>query len=185
MRKTRNVALTFAVLACALGAVTRLGAQTSGDVSTEYNRVRNETFVRMEKVQLDGENQLGAFYSFPGRTQQAPVADLTVHFVRSGADWAYHYAYDVVLLLDDKTQLPLTRAQRRASVGHGFVLEQIFIAVSRQQASQIAQAHKVEMKVGGKGFVWSDPLQRSFRQMAMLAARDSAPGAAVPQASGR
>ena len=181
MQKT----LTIAALACALSAVNRLGAQTTGDVRTEYNPARNETFVRMEKVPLDGENKVGAFYSFPGRTQQAPVADLTVHFVRSGADWAYQYGYDVVVLLDDKTQLPLTRAQRRTSVGHGFVLEQIFIAVTRQEALQIAQAHKVGIKVGAKGFGWSDSLQRSFRQLALLAAGDSAMGAAVPQNSGR
>ena len=156
-------------LLLAFALTTRLGAQDTSDVTTEFFGAKNQTLVRMGKLSLDGQNQLGAFYSFAGRAQQAPVPELTLHFVRSGSQWAYAYDYNVVVVLDDKTRMPLPRARRSTSVGEGYRLEQIFIAVSREQAAQIAQARKVQMNVGTSAFVWTDSLQRAFRQMSAMA----------------
>ena len=160
-----SVALLFAV-----GAATQLGAQAksvngASDVSSEFNTARGQTIVEMGKKPLDPNTRLGAFYSFPGHIQQAPVPELTLQLVRSAPTWAYAYDHSVMLVLDEKTRIPMTRAQRAASVGEGYTLEQIFIAVSREQAAQIAQARKVEMKVGSDAFVWSDSLQHAFREM--------------------
>jgi hypothetical protein len=156
-------------LLLAFAITTRLGAQDTSEVTTEFFGAKNQTLVRMGKLSLDSENQLGAFYSFAGRAQQAPVPELTLHFVRSGAQWAYAYDYNVVVVLDDKTRMPLPRARRSTSVGEGYMLEQIFIPVSREQAARIAQARKVQMNVGTKAFVWTDSLQQAFRQMSALA----------------
>ena len=158
--------LTIATIAAALAATAPLGAQETHGISTEYRPARNETFVRMNKLPLDSANQIGAFYAYAGHTQQAPASELTVHVVHSGAAWAYATGHEVVLVLDGRTRLPLTRAQRATSVGEGYVLEQLFIAVPRQQATQIAQARQVEMKVGDRAFTWSDSLQRAFREIA-------------------
>lgn len=161
MRKVR----WQAALLLALGAAARLGAQASPDVSTEFLQSRGQTLVTMGKMALDRESKLGAFYAFAGRTQQAPVPELTLHLVHSGAQWAFAYDHTVVLVLDDKSRMPLPRALRSASVGEGYMLEQIMMPLSREQAAQIAQARKVEMKVGSNNFVWSDTLQRAFRQI--------------------
>ena len=152
-----------AALFLALGATTRLGAQASPDVNTEF--LRGQTLVTMGKIDLDRESKLGAFYSFVGRTQQAPVPEVMLHLVHSGTQWAYAYDHTVVLVLDDKSRMPLPRAVRSSSVGEGYMLEQIMMPLSREQAAQIAQARKVEMKVGSNAFVWSDTLQRAFRQI--------------------
>lgn len=154
-----------AALLLAVGATTRLGAQGSPDLSTEFVQSRGQTLVKMEKVALDHESQLGAFYTFVGRTQQAPVTEVTLHLVHSGAQWAYAYDHTVVLVLDDKSQMPLPRAQRTSSVGEGYMLEQIMMTISRDQAARIAQARKVEMKVGSNSYVWSDTLQRAFQRV--------------------
>jgi len=166
--------LTIAMIAGALAAAAPLGAQGMHEISAEYRPARNETFVRMKKLPLDGENQIGAFYAYSGHTQQAPANEVTVHVVHSGAAWAYAAGYDVVVVLDGNTRVPLTRAQRATSVGEGYVLEQLFIAVPRQQATQIAQAQKVEMKVGGRDFTWSDSLQQAFREIAASAGTGAA-----------
>jgi hypothetical protein len=163
-----------AALFLALGAATRLGAQGHADVSTEFLQSRGQTIVTMEQVQLDPESRLGAFYAFAGRTQQVPVPELTLHFIRSGAQWAYAYDHTVVLVLDEKSRVPLSRALRSTSVGEGYVLEQIMMPLSREQAAKIAQARTVEMRVGSNAFVWSDTLQRAFRQM-VASAGGSAP----------
>lgn len=157
--------LTIAMIAGAFAAFAPLGAQATQDISAEYRPARNETFVRMKKLPLDNENQIGAFYAYSGHTQQAPVNEVTVHVVHSGAAWAYAAGYDVVLVLDGSKRVPLARTQRATSVGEGYVLEQLFIAVPRQQATQIAQAHQVQMKVGDRAFTWSDSLQRAFREI--------------------
>lgn len=161
---TRVIALLFA-----LAAALPLSAQGTADITTEFFGRKNQTLVRMGKVPLDHENQLGAFYSFVGAAQQAPVPELVLHFVRSGSQWAYAYDYSVVVVLDDKTRMPLPRARRATSVGEGYTLEQIFIAVTREQAAQIAHAQKVRMSVGPRAFVWTDSLQRAFREMNTLA----------------
>ena len=168
MRSTRTIA-KLAMIAGAFAAFAPLGAQDVHDISTEYRPARNETFVRMKKLALDNENQIGAFYAYSGHTQQAPVNEVTMHVVHSGAAWAYAMGYNVVVVLDGNTRVPLPRAQRATSVGDGYVLEQLFIAVPRQQAAQIAQAHKVEMKVGDRAFTWSDSLQHAFGEIAASA----------------
>src|SRR3954463_6647338 len=91
IKLSRGVALLFALV-----VTTRLGAQATPEVTTEFFGAKGQTLVRMGKIPLDGENQLGAFYTFAGRAQQAPVAELTLHFVRSGAQWAYASGHDVV-----------------------------------------------------------------------------------------
>ena len=154
-----------AALLLTLAAAPRLGAQASADLSTEFLPSRGQTLVEMEKKPLDRVSRLGAFYSFPGRTQQAPVPELTLHLVRSSNQWAWAYDHTVVLVLDDKSRLPLPRALRSTHVGEGYMLEQIMMTLSREQATQVAKASKVEMKVGSDAFVWSDTLQRAFRQM--------------------
>jgi hypothetical protein len=160
----RKSYLTVALL-LALGATSRLGAQASADVSSEFNTPRGQTIVEMGKKPLDSNTRLGAFYAFPGHIQQAPASELTLHLVRSAPTWAYAYDHSVVLVLDEKTRIPFAQAKRATSVGEGYNLEQIFIAVSREQASQIAQARKVEMKVGSSAYVWSDSLQHAFREI--------------------
>ena len=154
-----------AALFLALGATTRLAAQGRSDLTTEFLQSRGQTLVEMGKMPLDRESKLGAFYGFAGRVQQAPVPEVTLHLVRSSTQWAYAYDHTVVLVLDDKSRMPLPRARRSSSVGEGYILEQIMMPLSREQAAQIAQARKVEMKVGSSAFVWSDTLQRAFRQM--------------------
>jgi len=157
-----------AALFLALGATTPLGAQGSAqttDVSAEFLQSRGQTIVTMEKKALDPQSKLGAFYGFPGRTQQAPAPELTLHLVRSGTQWAWAYDHTVVLVLDDKSRIPLPRAIRSATVGEGYMLEQIMMPLSRVQATQVAQARKVTMQVGADAFVWSDTLQRAFRQL--------------------
>ena len=124
----------------------------------------------MEKKSLDPVSRLGAFYAFPGQTQQAPVPEITLHLVRSSIQLAWAYYHTVVLVLDDKSRLPLPKASRSASVGEGYMLEQIMMTLSREQATQVARANKVELKVGSSAFVWSDTLQRAFRQMVESAA---------------
>ena len=158
-----------AALFLALAAAPRLGAQATTDVSTQFLQSRGQTLVEMEKKALDRESRLGAFYAFDGRTQQAPAPELTLHLVRSAAQWAWAYDHTVVLVLDDKSRVPLTRAIRSTSVGEGYMLEQIMMPLSRAQAAQVAQAHKVEMKVGSNAFVWSDTLQRAFREIVATA----------------
>lgn len=160
MRSYMTVALVIA-----LGATGRLGAQVSANVSSEFNTPRGQTIVEMAKKPLDSHTRLGAFYSFPGHIQQSPAPELTLHLVRSAPTWAFAYDHSVMLVLDDRTRLPFAQAKRATSVGEGYTLEQIFVAVSREQASQIAQARKVEMKVGSSAFVWSDSLQHAFREM--------------------
>jgi hypothetical protein len=152
-------------LTVALCAATTLGAQGSADVSSEFNTARGQTIVEMGKMPLDPNTRLGAFYGFPGHVQHAPAPELTLHLVRSAPTWAFAYDHSVMLVLDEKTRIPMTQARRAASVGEGYTLEQIFIAVSREQASQIARARRVEMKVGSSDFVWSDTLQRAFREI--------------------
>lgn len=154
-----------AALLLTLGAAPRLGAQGTPDVSAEFLQSRGQTIVTMEKKALDPESRLGAFYAFAGRTQQAPAAGLTLHLVRSANQWAWAYDHTVILVLDDKSRVPLPAATRSATVGEGYMLEQIMMPLSREQAAQVAQARKVEMKVGSNDFVWSDTLQRAFRQL--------------------
>ena len=154
-----------AALLLALAAAPRLGAQGSPVVSTEFLQSRNQTIVTMEKQALDPESSLGEFYGFAGRTQQAPEPELTLHLVRSASQWAWAYDHTVVLVLDDRNRVSLPGATRSATVGEGYMLEQIMMTMSREQAAQVAQAHKVELKVGGNAFVWSDTLQRAFRQI--------------------
>lgn len=79
------------------------------------------------------------------------------------------YDHTVVLVLGDRSRVPLPRAIRSATVGDGYMLEQIMMTLSREQAAQIAQARKVEMKVGSNAFVWSDTLQRAFREIVATA----------------
>jgi hypothetical protein len=158
-------AYSMAALVLVLGAAPRLGAQASADVTTEFLQSRGQTLVTMEKKALDPVSRLGAFYAFPGRIQQAPVPELTLHLVRSANQWAWAYDHTVVLVLDDRSRLPLPRAIRSSTVGEGYMLEQIMMPLSREQAAQIARARKVEMKVGSAAFVWSDTLQRAFREM--------------------
>lgn len=159
--------VTIAGIALVLSA--RLGAQTTVDVTTEFDSVRNRTIVTMEKVPLDRENELGAFYAYDGRAQSAAVPEFTLHFVHMGPQWAYIYAGDPVLMLDDRTPLPLTRVKRAMRAGDGYVLEQMFLFVSLEQAAQIAQARKVAMTVGNNQFVWSDTLHGAFRHMTQFA----------------
>ena len=154
-----------AALFFALCTAPRLGAQATSDVTSEFLQSRGQTLVEMEKKALDAESRLGAFYAFPGRTRQAPVSELTLHLVRSANQWAWAYDHTVVLVLDDRSRVAFPRAIRSATVGEGYRLEQIMMTLSREQAAQIAQARKVEMKVGSNAFVWSDTLQRAFREM--------------------
>jgi hypothetical protein len=158
-----------AALAFALGAAPRLGAQQRAAVSTEFLQSRGQTLVEMEKQALDPVTRLGAFYAFPGRIQQAPASELTLHLVRSASQWAWAYDHTVVLVLDDRSRLPFPRAIRSAHVGEGYMLEQIMMTLSREQAAQIAKARKVEMKVGPDAFVWSDTLQQAFREIVATA----------------
>lgn len=153
-----------AALCLAVGAI-RLGAQASPHVTTEFLPSRGQTLVEMAKMPLDRESKLGAFYGFTGRVQPVPAPELTLHLVHSSAQWAYALDHTVVLVLDDRSTMPLPRARRSTSVGEGYQLEQIMMTLSREQAAQIAQAKKVEMKVGGRAFVWSDTLQQAFRQI--------------------
>jgi hypothetical protein len=149
----------------ALGATTRLGAQGSPDVTTEFLQSRGQTLVEMAKMPLDRESKLGAFYGFDGRVKPVPAPEVTLHLVHSSPQWAYAFDYTVVMVLDDKSRMPLPRARRSSHVGEGYQLEQIMMPLSREQAAQIARANKVEMKVGPRAFVWSDTLQRAFRQI--------------------
>ena len=115
---TSTLALALAMFAGALAAVAPLGAQGMQDISAEYRPARNETFVRMKKLPLDNENQIGAFYvRILGHTQKAPANEVTVHVVHSGAAWAYAAGYDVVVVLDGIGQPARRRARsaRRAS----------------------------------------------------------------------
>lgn len=161
----------LAATALALALATPLSAQHAPDVTTEFDSVRHRTIVTMAKVPLDREHELGAFYEYNGREQQAAVPEFTLHFVHMGAQWAYIYAGDPVLLLDDRTRMPLTRVTRAMKAGNGYVLEQMFLFISLAQASQIAQAHKVAMAVGTNQFVWSDSLHGAFRHMTAVAER--------------
>jgi len=158
-----------AALFLALATAPRLGAQakpdTTRDVSIEFLQSRGQTIVTMEKKALDPVSRLGAFYAFAGHTQQAPAPELTLHLVRSATQWAWAYDHTVVLVLDDKSRVSLPRAIRSATVGEGYMLEQIMMPLSREQAAQVAQARKVTMQVGGDAFVWSDTLQRAFREI--------------------
>ena len=160
-----------AALLLALGAAPRLGAQgsspsvSSPGVSSEFLQSRNQTIVTMEKQALDPESRLGAFYGFAGHTQQAPARELTLHLVRSAAQWAWAYDHTVVLVLDDRNRVSLPSAVRSATVGDGYMLEQIMMTLSREQAAQVAQARKVELRVGSNDFVWSDTLQQAFRHI--------------------
>jgi hypothetical protein len=165
-RRARKIALLFAF---GFAVAAPLAAQDTTEVTTEFFPAKHQTLVRMGKLSLDDESKLGAFYSFAGQAQQAPVPELTLHVVHSGAQWAYLEGYDVVIVLDDKTRIPLPRARRVASVGEGFTLEQIFIALPRAQADQIAHAQKVRMQVGPKQFVWTDSLQQTFREISARA----------------
>jgi hypothetical protein len=168
-----DVALTksywIAALFLAAATAPRLGAQakadTSSDVTTEFLQSRGQTLVTMEKQALDPVSRLGAFYAFPGRTQQGPAPELTLHLVRSANQWAWAYDHTVVLVLDDRSRVPLPGAMRSATVGEGYMLEQIMMPLSRDQAAQVAQARKVTLQVGGNAFVWSDTLQRAFREI--------------------
>ena len=170
-----------AALLLALAATTRLGAQgTAAAVTTEFLQSRGQTLVEMEKKSLDRESRLGAFYAFPGRIQQAPASELTLHIVRSSNQWAWAFDHTVVLVLDDKSRLPLPRAVRSATVGEGYMLEQIMMTLSREQATQVAQARKVTLQVGSNAFVWSDTLQRAFREIV-----SSADGSARADSSAR
>ena len=159
--------VTVAGIALVLSA--RLGAQTTADVTTEFDSVRNRTIVTMEKVPLDREHELGAFYAYDGRVQSTAVPEFTLHFVHMGPQWAYIYAGDPVLLLDDRTRMPLTRVTRAMRAGNGYVLEQMFFFLSLEQAARIAQARKVAMTVGSDQFVWSDTLHVAFRRMTQFA----------------
>lgn len=169
MTRFTDVAMTRAYLPAALlfalAAAPRLHAQAPTSVSTEFLQSRGQTLVEMEKKPLDSQSRLGAFYAFPGRVQQAPAQELTLHLVRSASQWAWAYDHTVVLVLDGKSRIPVPRALRSTSVGEGYMLEQIMMTLSRDQAAQIAKASKVEMKVGSDAFVWSDTLQRAFREM--------------------
>jgi hypothetical protein len=158
-----------AALFLSLAAVPRLRAQATADVTTQFLQSRGQTIVEMEKKALDRESRLGAFYDFSGLIQQAPAPELTLHLVRSANQWAWAYDHTVVLVHDDKSRVPLTRAIRSTSVGEGYMLEQIMMPLSHEQAAQIAKASKVEMKVGSDAFIWSDTLQRAFREIVATA----------------
>lgn len=154
-----------AALFLALATAPRLGAQATPDVSTEFVQSRGQTIVTMAKIPLDAESRLGAFYGFAGRTQQAPASELTLHLVHSGSQWAWAYDHTVTLILDDRSSVALPRAIRSTTVGEGYMLEQVMMPLSREQAEQVAHAHKVAMKVGASQYVWSDSLQRAFREI--------------------
>lgn len=160
---------TVTAAAFALAISVRLGAQTTADVTTEFDSVRNRTIVTMEKVPLDRENELGAFYAYDGRAQSAAVPEFTLHFVHMGQQWSYIYAGDPVLMLDDRTPIPLTRVTRAMRAGDGYVLEQMFLFLSLEQAARIARARKVAMTVGSNQFVWSRTLHDAFRHMTQFA----------------
>jgi hypothetical protein len=155
----------LAAMLLALAAAPRLGAQATPNVSTQFLPSRGQTLVEMDKKPLDAQARLGAFYAFPGQVQQAPAPELTLHLVRSSNQWAWAYDHTVILVLDGKSRLPFPRAIRSTHVGEGYMLEQIMMTLSREQAAQIANARKVEMKVGSDAFVWSDTLQAAFREM--------------------
>ena len=160
MRSYWRVALILAT-----GAATSAGAQSTPNVSSEFNTPRGQTIVEMAKIPLDSNTRLGAFYGFAGRVQQAPASELTLHIVRTAPTWAFAYDHSVMLVLDETTRLPIALSTRTATVGEGYALEQVLFAVSHDQASRIARAHKVEMRVGSSAFVWSDVLQQAFREI--------------------
>ena len=156
-------------LILAMGATTRAGAQGTPNVSSEFNAPRGQTIVEMAKMPLDSNTRLGAFFGFAGHVQQAPASELTLHIVRTAPTWAFAYDHSVMLVLDGTTRIPIALSTRSTTVGDGYALEQVLFAVSREQASQVARAHKVEMRVGSSGFVWSDALQQAFREIVATA----------------
>lgn len=142
-----------------------LVAQAVPPISVEFDRFKNVTVVRMEEVSLAEDVELNAFYSFAGQSQRKPQAGVALHFSRRGEDWEYLSYHEAVFLLDDRTRVDIGGGSHSGHIGSGYVLEQIFWNLNRSQATQIARAKKVEMRVGTSEFVWSDSLRRGFQQL--------------------
>ena len=124
----------------------------AGPITTEYNRMKDFTVVRLEKMNLEGSLNLDVSFVYPGKVYSTPE-DVIFHFSQSSDTWRYLSYHALSLLLNDTKHLELAKVTHHGSVGSGYVLEQMFAMVSVTQFQQIAASEKVEGQLGSTLFM--------------------------------
>ena len=120
------------------------------EITTTYDRIGNYTVVAADQFDLGGLKLRVSFF-YPGGVLRTPE-EVSFHFSRSATTWQYLTYRPVTVLLDDTTRLDLGKASHDGSVHRGSVLEQMFVKVHTVNFMQIAQAKKVEGRIGTTDF---------------------------------
>ena len=117
-----------------------------------------------------GDLKAGALYQVPGK-EPGPVPDQVVLvFVARGPDWQFLENADLILLADDSLRIPIGSLHHhgdvRTSRAGAFVREGMYATVSPEVFAQIAQAEKLEGKLGSRTFKFKGAHKKFFRAMA-------------------
>lgn len=123
----------------------------NGNITSQFDKFEKYTAISLEKMPISGGNserlELSAFF-IKSETSNTPPNSVILRFLSMSDDWRYLKYHDVSILADNRP-LSFSPSEHDGSVGSGYVLEFIDVALPYQTFVQMVNAGKVEMRVGG------------------------------------
>lgn len=196
-RKAKGI-LCVVLMAAAFGRLNRLEAfaQTgSSTISVDYDRFKDKTTVQTKEVDIGDLVQMGyrngehvvihpdalffwfkivGSYSFAGQ-QKTRVDSMNLFFMTTSRTWRFLNDTDLNVIADNE-RIPLGKMVRRGKAESLLrvvsVRETLGATIPSSTMSKIANAKKVEMRVGSIEFEFGDNERQALRELVKSAASD-------------
>lgn len=133
------------------------------EISSKYDRFENLTLVTLNLGTGDPDQvrsdpiaflrlpDFSLSYAYPGTDKRTP-SFITLAFSSSQRSWVYLDSHDVTILVDDSLRFqPDSRHDGKVG-GGGYVYENVFATLPIGEAVRLADAQKVEVRVGPREF---------------------------------
>jgi hypothetical protein len=161
----RTVLLTTLTLTAAILCAAQ---ERKPEIVAEYHRFDDVTVVRLRpmiitKLPTD-ELTLGASFENRGNLVR-PSDEASIHFVSISKEWRYTTDRSLILLIDGE-QLPLHTTDYSRLVDQGSAFESMSVELSHKTLARIANAKKVEGRLGQRKFELSKGMLEGLKELA-------------------
>jgi hypothetical protein len=168
MKALTRIPLLFVLLSASVLAV---GAQDwkPGEIKVDYDRFEDLTTIRIRPMPLDPSItdgiSISALFAFNGQTppRREPI---TLQIISASDQWRYLYNRELILLVDGE-RMPMGMLARDFAVEQsGMFLESMSKIIPYDIFLRIANAKKVEGRIGRKEFEMTPDYLKAFRDLA-------------------
>lgn len=145
-------------------------------IEEKYDKFRDDTalWLRYETMYYGNKYdlELNVIRHSPGRKRTKGGVDF--YFCNDSRDgWKYLKYHTVIFLVDGERWN--FEPDHDGDVEDGYVLEHMFVHMSESRLLQLANAMRVEIKVGADSFPFREPAMEAIRDFASLIANPEAP----------